>query len=121
MNYVIDRVFDRYAEPDTIARIVDYTDMTQMWRSCCRQYSDLPAIDDGRIYTYGELDGLAAGVRGILADAKVEKGSRVGIFMPNSVQFVYSFIGCATYGATAVLIPPQLDEMTLFIIYIAIG
>jgi len=114
MKYVIDRVFERYAEPETIARIVDYTDMTQMWRSCVKQYSDLPAIDDGKVYTYGELDALAAGVRGILAGAKVEKGTRVGIFMPNSVQFVYSFIGCTTYGATAVLIPPQLDEMTLF-------
>ena len=114
MSYVIDHVFDRYADPETISRIVDYTDMTQMWRSCRRQYSDLPAIDDGRTYTYGELDGLAAGVRGILAGAKVGKGSRVGIFMPNSVQFVYSFIGCTTYGAVAVLIPPQLDEATLF-------
>ncbi len=114
MSYVIDHVFDRYADPETISRIVDYTDMTQMWRSCCRQYSDLPAIDDGRPYTYGELDGLAAGVRGILAGAKVAKGSRVGIFMPNSVQFVYSFIGVTTYGAVAVLIPPQLDEATLF-------
>ena len=114
MEYVIDNVFDRYTDPETLSRIVDYTDMTQMWRSCCRQYSDLPAIDDGRVYSYGELDVLASGVRGILASAGVEKGSRVGIFMPNSVQFVYSFIGCTTYGATAVLIPPQLDAATLF-------
>ena len=56
MEYVIDNVFDRYMDPETLSRIVDYTDMTQMWRSCCRQYSDLPAIDDGRVYSYGELD-----------------------------------------------------------------
>ena len=114
MSFVIENVFDKYTDPATLARIVDYPNVTSMWRSCVSQFADLPAIDDGRIYSYKELNDLAAKVRGMLEKAGVSRSAKVGIFMPNSVEFVYSFIGCSTYGATAVLIPPQLDDVTLF-------
>ena len=114
MSFVIENVFDKYTDPATLARIVDYPNVTAMWRECVRKYADLPAIDDGRTYSYSELDDLVSKVRGMLEKAGVARNAKVGIFMPNSVQFVYSFIGCSTYGATAVLIPPQLDDVTLF-------
>ena len=114
MSFVIENVFDKYTDPGTLSRIVDYPNMTRMWRSCCSQYPDSPAVDDGRPYSFSELDRLASGIRNILSEAGIGKGSKVGIFIPNSVQFIYSFIGCTTLGAVAVLIPPQLDDATLF-------
>ena len=59
MSFVIENVFDKYTDPATLARIVDYPNVTAMWRECVRQYADLPAIDDGRAYSYSELDDLA--------------------------------------------------------------
>ena len=55
MSFVIENVFDKYTDPATLARIVDYPNVTAMWRECVRQYADLPAIDDGRAYRYSEI------------------------------------------------------------------
>ena len=90
MSFVIENVFDKYTDPGTLSRIVDYPNMTRMWRSCCSQYPDSPAVDDGRPYSFSELDRLASGIRNILSEAGIGKGSKVGIFIPNSVQFIYS-------------------------------
>ena len=44
----------------------------------------------------------------------VKAGDFIGVYAPNSLFFVQAYLAITTLGACAVLLPPQLDEMTVF-------
>ena len=107
--------FRKYTDPETFEKIVDYASVTEMWNHSVEAYPDTPAIvDNGKTYTYAQLDGMVAAFRGALKDAGITPGSLVGILCPNSVEFVKAFLACATYGLPSVLMPAHLDEKTVF-------
>jgi len=60
----------------------------------------------GTNYTYGELDRLSGRFAAGLTARGVEPGSRVVIYMPNSVQWVVAWLGILRAGCVAVPITP---------------
>ena len=107
-------IFKRYTTQETFEKIVDYSCVAEMWEHSVNTYSDNVAIVDGREYTYSELDAEIRSFRGVLRENGVQNGDLVGIYMPNSVEFAKAFIAITTFGASAVLLPPHLDAMTVF-------
>ena len=67
----------------------------------------------GRTYTYAQLGGLveraAAGFRAL----GVDKGVKVGLFLPNCPQFVIAFFGILRAGGTVVNYSPLCAEADL--------
>lgn len=107
-------VFDRYADPKYLNRIVDYENVTQMWENSVKTYPSNVALVDGREVTYAQLDQEVACFRSVLLKNGVKEGDMVGVFAPNSVEFAKAFLALATLGAVAVLLPPHLPAEAVF-------
>ena len=108
-------IFRKYTDNETFEKIVDYASVTEMWTHTVNTYPNTPAIvDNGKTYTYAELDTMVAAFRGKLNEAGITPGSPVGILCPNSIEFVKAFLACATYGVPSVLMPAHLDDKTVF-------
>lgn len=72
-----------------------------------RKYPDRPCtIFHGAVITYREMDALTDEIAGALASLGVKKGDRVGIFMPNTPQFVMVFFGILKAGGVVVATNP---------------
>ncbi|MBR5244064.1 MAG: acyl--CoA ligase, partial [Thermoguttaceae bacterium] len=86
-----------------------------MWQDSVANYSNNVAlVDDGKEYTYGQLDAAVASFRAILSQNGVKPGDVVGMYLPNCADFVKAYLALTTMGACAVLLPPHLDNMTVF-------
>ena len=107
-------IFAKYTDPETFAKITDYSCITQMWTESVANYGDSVAIVDGESYTYNQLDAMVASFRGLLTEKGVKAGDIVGMYLPNCVEFVKAYLAITTMGACAVLLPPHLDNMTVF-------
>jgi len=70
----------------------------------CDEAPDRPGLifEDGREFTYEELDTNASGTARVLEDSGVERGERVAIYMQNRPELVFSLIGCWKCGAVPV-------------------
>ena len=60
------------------------------------------------VLTYAELDERSAGVAGLLADLGVGPGDRVGIMLPNVLEFPVIYYGVLRAGAVVVPMNPLL-------------
>ena len=109
-----DMIFRKYTDAATFEKIVDYSCVTEMWEHSVKTYPDNVAVVDGRNYTYDEMDAAVAQFRALLAGKGVKAGDKVGIYLPNSVEFAKAFLAITTMGASAILLPPHLDAMTVF-------
>jgi acyl-CoA synthetase (AMP-forming)/AMP-acid ligase II len=91
--------------PDTIDRLV---------RLRAEQHGDKPmVIDTESRITYAELDGTTRALAAAFIEAGVGKGTRVGLIMPNRVQWVQIAVALTRIGAVLVplstlLQPPEL-------------
>lgn len=105
--------FQKYTDPKTFERIVEMDSVSQMWQQSVRCYPDVIAVeDDGKKYTYAEIDADISAFRAFIkTDAKE---CRVGIYCPNSYDFVRAYLAVTTLGYTAVILPPQLDGTAVF-------
>ena len=107
-------MFEQYTDPVTYAKIVDWPNVTAMWRNSLKEYGKNLAVEDGETaLTYEELDARVAAMRGALKAQGIERGDRVGVFALNGCGFVVSYLAIVTSGACAALLPPQLDGMTV--------
>ena len=107
-------LFKKYCDPDRFERIIEMDSVSQMWERCIKDYPDLVAVeDDGRSFTYSDIDSDIKGFRSLLK-ADGEKALRIGIYCPNSYEFVRAYLSAVTLGYTAVILPPQLDAPTVF-------
>ena len=105
--------FRKYTDPDQFDRIVEMDSVSEMWRHSVDTYPDAVAVeDDGKTYTYKEIDADISRFRTLIKS--VGKKRRVGVYCPNSYDFVRAFLAVTTLGYTAVILPPQLDKMTVF-------
>lgn len=106
-------IFKKYTDPEQFARIVDMDSVSEMWQNSVKNYPDAIAIeDDGKKYTYAQIDADVSNFRSLIKSDN--KKLRVGIYCTNSYDFVRAFLAVTTLGCTAVILPPQLDQMTVF-------
>lgn len=63
---------------------------------------------DDRDVSYDEVDAAASGMAALLADLGVERGDRVLIVMPDSLEYVAALFGIFRLGAVAVMLNPGL-------------
>jgi len=107
-------IFDKYTDAETLSKIVDYSTVGEMWAHSVATYPNNVAIDGAQRATFAQLDQMAAHFRTVLVQNGVQQGDRVGILMPNCLDFVKAFLAVTTLGAVAVLLPAHLDEATIF-------
>lgn len=107
-------IFRKYTDEDTFSKIKDYDSISSMWEHCLAEYGDNVAVVDGGAVTYAQLEGQIAVLRGELLAKGVKKNDYVGLFAPNSLFFIKSYLAITTLGACAVLLPEHLDETALF-------
>lgn len=105
--------FRKYADPAQFDRIIDRESVSEMWKSSVSLYPDVVAIeDDGKRYTYAQIEADVSRFRSLIKQD--DKKSRIGIYCPNSYDFVRAYLAVTTLGDTAVILPPQLDETAVF-------
>jgi long-chain acyl-CoA synthetase len=81
-----------------------------------RKYPDRACtIFKGAVITFREMNALADSVAAALVDMGVKKGDRVGIFMPNTPQFVMVYFGILKAGGVVVATnplytPPEIEH-----------
>jgi len=81
-----------------------------------RKYPDRACtIFKGAVITFREMDAITDQVAAALVDMGVKKGDRVGIFMPNTPQFVMAFFGILKAGGVVVATnplytPPEIEH-----------
>ena len=110
----MNRKFEKYTDAETFSKIVDYSNVTEMWNHSVATYPNNIAIVDGAEYTYTSLDSSVAGFRTIYRNNGATPGSLIAILCPNSIGFVKAFLAASTYGLPAVLLPAHLDSNTVF-------
>ena len=72
-----------------------------------RKYPDRACtIFKGAVISFKEMNAASDSIAAALVDMGVKKGDRVGIFMPNTPQFVMAFFGIVKAGAVAVATNP---------------
>jgi long-chain acyl-CoA synthetase len=72
-----------------------------------RKYPDRACtIFKGAVITYKEMNAVTDQVAAALVDIGVKKGDRVGIFMPNTPQFVMAYFGILKAGGVVVATNP---------------
>lgn len=80
-----------------------------------RKYPDRACtIFKGAVISFREMNAIANSIAAGLADMGVKKGDRVGIFMPNTPQFVMAFFGIIKAGGVVVATnplytPPEIE------------
>ncbi|RJP54821.1 MAG: long-chain fatty acid--CoA ligase [Anaerolineaceae bacterium] len=81
-----------------------------------RKYPDRACtIFKGAVITYKEMNEITDRIAAALVDMGVQKGDRVGIFMPNTPQFVMTYYGILKAGAAVVATnplytPPEIEH-----------
>ncbi|HET9590911.1 MAG TPA: long-chain fatty acid--CoA ligase [Anaerolineales bacterium] len=81
-----------------------------------RKYPDRACtIFKGAVISYGEMNAITDQVAAALVDLGVKKGDRVGIFMPNTPQFVMAYFGILKAGGVVVATnplytPPEIEH-----------
>lgn len=81
-----------------------------------RKYPDRACtIFKGAVITFREMNALTDRVAAALVDMGVKKGDRVGIFMPNTPQFVMVYFGILKAGGVVVATnplytPPEIEH-----------
>lgn len=88
---------------------IDYPEIPlfELLEESARKYPTAPCtIFKGAVITYKEMSELTDRLAGALADLGVKKGDRVGIFMPNTPQFVIAYFGILKAGGVVVATNP---------------
>ncbi len=108
-------LFKKYTDEATFAKIKEMDTLVEMLEECNHSFADQFAITDASgSYTYAQLYNDVAQFRAVLKENNVPVGSNVGVFGANSYALVKAFLAITTYGCTALVLPMQLDDKTIF-------
>ncbi len=114
MKY-IENVFKRYTSEETFNRIKCFNSVVELWNESVKEFpSDIVLADPTRNISYLELDEEISKFRAILKQNGLNRGDFVGVFAPNTIEWVKAFLAVETLGMVAVLLPPHLPEQALF-------
>ena len=105
---------ENYASYETLSRLTDRKNMEELLLKAAGEYPDSIAVTDRGEYSYKELYSMVAAYRTVLKDAGLKSGDRVGILSPNSIDFIKVYFAVTTAGMTAVLLPAQLPDKTVY-------
>lgn len=106
--------FYKYMDESDIAQLREYSSMSQMWADCLEKFADRVAIeDDGKQFTYSDIENAASALRGVLNKNGCTKNERIGLFSDNSIDFVVGYIAITTFGCAAVVLPPHLPAQAV--------
>jgi long-chain acyl-CoA synthetase len=92
-----------------VPKHIDYPEIPvhQMLEEAAKKYPDSPCtIFKGAKITYPEMEDITSRLAAGLASIGVSKGDRVGIFMPNTPQFVMTYFAMLKLGAIVVATNP---------------
>ncbi len=85
----------------------------QILRETAERLPDKPAFLYPSEITYRELDAMVSRFASGLLDVGVEKGGRVAIYAPNSIEWVVAYFGIIRSGCTVVPMSPMYKEYEL--------
>lgn len=107
--------FAKFASKETFDKIVEYSDVITMWKHSVEAYpNDVAIVDDGKNYTYAEIDADVAKFRTVLKENGLQKGDKVALYAKNSYDFVKEFLAAETYGLGVAILPAHLPETAVF-------
>ena len=110
-----ENVFTKYTSEENIKRIKCFDSIKDLWEASVKEFSSLPVLaDNARSFTYKQLDDEVSKFRAVLSEKGVKQGDFVGVFAPNTIEWVKAYLALETLGAVAVLLPPHLPEQALF-------
>ena len=92
---------------------IDYPEVPlfELLKESARKYPESACtIFKGATITYREMDALTDRLAAGLAGLGIKKGDRVGIFMPNTPQFVMAYFAILKIGGVVVAINPLYSE-----------
>ena len=108
-------MFVKYTSKEQFERIKCFDSICELWQKSVSEFKDELCLQDkDRKFTYAELDEEVAKFRAVLKANGVNKGDFVGVFAPNTIEWVKAYLALQTLGACAVLLPPHLPEQALF-------
>ncbi|NIP38653.1 MAG: acyl--CoA ligase [Candidatus Dadabacteria bacterium] len=67
-------------------------------------------VENSKTVSYKDLFTLCRSLSSFLASKDIKTGDRIGIFLPNSIEFAVSFFACLDLGAIAVPINPKFKK-----------
>ncbi len=82
-------------------------------KSAARLPEKVCLVCDGRRWRYAEVDACANRLAHALRDAGLERGDRVVVFLPNSVEAVVGIFATLKAGGTFVVVNPTTKERKL--------
>lgn len=99
-----------------VPQTIDYpkAPLFHFLEEAARQYPDRACtIFKGAVISYREINALTDHMAAALVEMGVKKGDRVGIFMPNTPQFVIAYYGILKAGGAVVAVNPTypVDEI----------
>ncbi|HMU91645.1 MAG TPA: long-chain fatty acid--CoA ligase [Anaerolineales bacterium] len=99
-----------------VPQTIDYpkAPLFHFLEEAARQYPDRACtIFKGAVISYREMNALTDHMAAALVEMGVKKGDRVGIFMPNTPQFVIAYYGILKAGGAVVAVNPTypVDEI----------
>ncbi len=114
MKY-LDNPFKNCTDAETLKRIKCFDSVNEMWANSVKEFASQVALaDPTRQLTYSELDAEVAKFRSVLKANGLAKGDFVGVYAPNTLEWVKAYLAVSTLGCCAVLLPPHLPEQALF-------
>ncbi len=103
--------FAQYASKEVFEKIVEYPDVITMWQHSVSEYAnDVAVVDDGKSYTFADIDADIANFRTVLKENGLKKGDVVAVYTKNSYDFVKEYLAAETFGLAVAILPAHLPE-----------
>lgn len=95
--------------------VCEFTSLRDLLQRSCQRFADLPAYSNmGATITYAELDRASRDFAAYLQNTLgLRKGDRVGLMMPNLLQYPVALFGVLRAGLVVVNINPQYTPAEL--------
>ena len=102
--------------PNKIPQSISYPDIPvfgMLSSSTVRNPNGIAVLDNGRQYTYKDVDTFSNSLAMHLIDIGIKKNDRVVIYLRNSIEYIVSYYGILKAGAIVVPVSPLSKEIEL--------